>query len=259
MKCNGFLLLLCFVLVNTVFGQNKLTNKDIVLVNIGKLNRQQLAEVIQKVNAGKPKLVAMDVIFIEDSGDVDKPLVVALQNSRNLFLSSKVTPNTDTLGNETWSYATSHPKFLSSATSGISNFVDCGDLDYEERTISCSYVYSTINGNRLPSLTGAILTSFFPEEYSQLISMTNVPSALMWVYNVSDFKVLHPADFSVPKLEVNLKDKIVYFGYLDPERNDGMYTLKLGGGETKEVFHLIAQVNALITWDKVIHASPKKF
>lgn len=63
------------------FAPNDTTkNDDIVLVNVGHLNRGEIAEVMEKVQNSKPKIIGLDVIFDHQKSDAaDKRLWQSLQ------------------------------------------------------------------------------------------------------------------------------------------------------------------------------------
>lgn len=102
-------------------------DKNVVLVNIGHLNRGGIAELIECINLAKPKLVALDVFFTEDKSSLslqdslnDVRLQEAFAKTKKLFLVSEGKKFNDSMSVYD-SMATSHDKFLQNAIIGNAN------------------------------------------------------------------------------------------------------------------------------------------
>ena len=115
---------------------------NLVLVNIGDLGRDGIAEEINILNKYNPKVIGIDAFFRkpkgrnEDGVDVDSALATAFSKVKNLILVSKVnrynekTDTHDTL-------ELSNPMFSQYAMSGMSNMISEGyDVFKTSRTIS---------------------------------------------------------------------------------------------------------------------------
>lgn len=92
---------------------------NIVLINLGNLNRPQLAEKIRLLSAFSPKVIGIDVLFRrEREPELDTPLVNAIREAKTVVMVARASGksdddnpyNRDTL-------ITSHPKFLQPSVS----------------------------------------------------------------------------------------------------------------------------------------------
>ncbi len=83
---------------NRVIGgtKNKSLDENIVIVNIDSLvERKDLAELIQQVNACAPRLIAVDVIFEEHKDSIgDLLLMNTLRDTKNLLMAQALNPYT---------------------------------------------------------------------------------------------------------------------------------------------------------------------
>jgi CHASE2 domain-containing sensor protein len=64
--------------------------KRIVLVNVDTLGRKDIARVISAINEAKPKVVAIDLHFVDNKGAEDLMLINALNGCKNLVMSSMI-------------------------------------------------------------------------------------------------------------------------------------------------------------------------
>ena len=63
---------------------------NVVIVDIGKHSRNELADIIRKVNAVQPKVIGLDILFWEDSLMLDTALVNALNATPNIVFGTRL-------------------------------------------------------------------------------------------------------------------------------------------------------------------------
>ncbi|RJE75443.1 hypothetical protein BGP76_16360 [Reichenbachiella sp. MSK19-1] len=109
-----------------VFSQlreDPLAEEDLILVNIGNLNRQGIADLVNIINAAEPRVIGMDMFFPELKPDTlgDLALSYAFSQVENLVLVSKLEQPND---NNTFdSLALSHEIFSQYGESAFANFI----------------------------------------------------------------------------------------------------------------------------------------
>ncbi|KOY85123.1 hypothetical protein AD998_02220 [bacterium 336/3] len=116
---------------------------NIVVVGIGKLNRQDLIPLLEIVNAQKPKCIGIDVLFKKFRTDslnapIDSAFGKTLQSIENLVMvtdiSFKHKTNQKLINNKIEnpqfdSLITSHPYFIKNAKGGLANLITAGTRD----------------------------------------------------------------------------------------------------------------------------------
>ncbi|MCV9385754.1 CHASE2 domain-containing protein [Reichenbachiella ulvae] len=117
-----------------VFSQlreDPVAEEDIIMVNVGTLNRQGIADLINIINAAEPRVIGVDLFFYNQKKDTlgDLALQYAFSQVENLVLVSKLLePNEE---NSFDSLATSHPMFNQYAETAFANFIT-GAADQED-------------------------------------------------------------------------------------------------------------------------------
>lgn len=109
---------------------------NIVLINIGQLNREQLAQELVIIAGCKPKVIGIDAFFRRPKDPQgDSLLARAMEQIENLVLVSKLHYN-DTMGRFD-SLERSHPMFLTNASTGFANLITEGENSFRTaRTFS---------------------------------------------------------------------------------------------------------------------------
>jgi hypothetical protein len=103
-------------------GENADTN--IVLVNIGNLDRAGIAEMVNKINTFNPRVIGIDAFFRKPKDrEGDSLLADAFSKVKNLVLVSKVSKCDGKICD---SLETSHPMFCQYAETGMSNMISEG-------------------------------------------------------------------------------------------------------------------------------------
>ena len=134
-----------FELTDVVFShlrERPGADTNIVLVNIGDLDRAGIAEEIEIINQYKPKVIGIDAFFRNPKGrnqegiDVDSALAAAFSKVENLVLVSKVNQYNEQTGKHD-TLEISNPMFTRYAMSGMSNMISEGyDVFKTSRTFS---------------------------------------------------------------------------------------------------------------------------
>ena len=121
---------------------------SVVLMDISSCEtREEIAEVIEKVNAAKPRMVAMDIIFphaVSSDPVQDSMLTAALSNVENLVVATEMRPTSGT------SY-TQISSFFIDQTNAVEGLVSLPTGVIREWSPQM-----TIEGQQYPSLTKAI-------------------------------------------------------------------------------------------------------
>lgn len=230
-------------LTDLVFSQLKPQQEidtNIVLVNIGTLNRAQLAAQINILNKYQPKVIGIDSYFYRlKEGLGDTLLAEALNEVENLVMLSKLieyNEETDTYD----SLARSHPLFLSNAITAYANLDtdaehqddfkavrrfppkwQVGDHEEHAYAVKLAEIYQPQAGKK------ALSRNYLFEEINFKGNMINpyhhmeVPE----VFRAIDIKDLFEENFD----PTWVKDKIVIMGYLgldfkDTDWDDKFYT-----------------------------------
>ena len=134
-----------FELTDVVFSHLRSrpgVDTNLVLVNIGDLDRAGIAEEIEIINKYNPKVIGIDAFFRNPKGrnqegvDVDSALATAFSKVKNLVLVSKVNKYNEVTGKHD-TLELSNPMFMRYAMSGMSNMISEGyDVFKTARTIS---------------------------------------------------------------------------------------------------------------------------
>ncbi|MFN3403704.1 MAG: CHASE2 domain-containing protein [Cytophagaceae bacterium] len=106
--------------------EKELADTNIVMVNIGDLDRAGIAELIDSISKYKPKVIGIDAFFRKPKNpESDSLLAAAFSRVENLVLVSKVLNPLE--NSEVWdSLELSHPMFSRHAESGMSNMISEG-------------------------------------------------------------------------------------------------------------------------------------
>lgn len=110
-----------------VFSQlreDPIAEEDIVIVNVGNLNRQGIADLVNIISAAEPKVIGMDMFFYHPKEDTlgDLALSYAFSQVENLVTVSKLLEHNEET-NEFDSLATSDPMFSQFGETAYANFI----------------------------------------------------------------------------------------------------------------------------------------
>lgn len=199
---------------------------NIILVNNGHLERNELAEVINIINMYEPKVIAIDAMFRKDkSEEIDQPLVEAFKNTENLVLGIELFKNDP--NHDSWdTIKTSNQKFIKYADGAYVNMKTSADHFRTVRLITTQQsVSDTIT---YPSLSVRTSQIYAPDKAKKYLDRGNEVEVINFKRNWQDYTTFDYYDVfrQVPELE-KIKGKIVLIGYLGP---------KLGELSTEDIF-----------------------
>ncbi len=205
-----------FELNDIVFSKlypERTLDTNIVLVNIGKLNRAQIARQIKIINSFNPKVVAVDAIFYQKSNNFsDSLLARAFNETENLVLvgilnnyvestnhyEEYLKPNIIFAENAIWGYANLPTKY--GATS---------------KTIRSFRPYSKFKNKIIPAFSVRVIEVFDMTVYQELISRANDLEIINYRGNIDKFITLDTDTFDKDYSSLKfLKGKIVLLGFL---------------------------------------------
>lgn len=179
----------------TGFGEQK----EVVLLNIGKLNRQEIGDVIEKLNGFDPKVIAVDVGFIEKGNDsIDNPLREVLTNAKGkLVFASRLD------GGE----VTGLNSFFGDFNEGYANLIAEGDPAFSPvRKVN-------LKKGDYRSLAYEVVGAYDPDRIQNLQERYNLDEPILINYYGYHNRFIH---FEHDELSGNakeaLKDKIVVVG-----------------------------------------------
>jgi len=211
----SFILLVSGLLFNVCCNvpKVKLTNQvdpDIVLVNIGDVDRAAIAKMLLKVDSCKPILIAIDAWFVREKDSVqDLKLIEALRIVKNDILSYAL----DSLGNP----VRSHNKFRSHA-------MDEGLAVLEETNgLSDRFIpVSKIKRNLYEHFALKIARHWKPDFDYKFKVNKSIP--VNFTRTLNQYKHVHGEDVNKDLVADIFKGKIVIFGYLGPTDEDKHFT-----------------------------------
>ncbi|MBO9700205.1 MAG: CHASE2 domain-containing protein [Sporocytophaga sp.] len=233
-----------FQITDLYFSQFKESEKadtNIVIVNIGDLDRAGIAEMVNKINAFHPRVIGIDAFFRKPKDkDGDSLLANAFSKVKNLVLVSKVSKCD---GNICDSLETSHPMFCQFAETGMSNMISEGyDKFKTSREFSKYEVYrkkvrqyGSDNKMYFERQVDTIELDFAaklaqyinPEAVNNLLKRKDTVEVINFAGNIEIHGDVNPnASIKYFALDVNqffemedlsfMKDKIVLMGFLGP-------------------------------------------
>ncbi len=202
---------------------------DIVLVNIGHLNRAQIARQIDILNKYKPKVLAIDVFFRNELNTKhDSLLAASFAATNNLILASKISGyNND---NDTFeNVETSHPIFNQYAHNAYANFIT--EAEEQEQFKTCrtfSPKERTLYGEQ-HALAVKICQLYAPDKAAKFLKRENNYEIINFrgnvLYEEGDFAHMFSAldvedvlnENFVPEM---IENKIIIMGYMGSNFND---------------------------------------
>lgn len=216
-------------------------NENIVLVNIDRLNRKQIADVLDDLQKHKPKVIGLDVIFKQKKDPIwDKFLADKLKNDSFIFaysiLDNKQIGNNNFISN-------------SNENSGYTNF------SFDSKSVVVrNFQGIKIEGKKtLVSFPAKIVQHYFDDVWlTSMKPFLNKETPINYTGNRDNFLVLESNDILNQKEIYFLKDKIVLVGYLGNERThvydieDKHYTpmnKKIVGKSPPDTFGLVIHAN----------------
>jgi CHASE2 domain-containing sensor protein len=191
---------------------------NIVLVNIGNLNRKGIARQIMVINDYKPLAIGIDAFFKDEkSPEMDTPLMKAFFDAENLILVSDL-KKTDSSKANFDTLHTSHEKFNQFAETGFANFViNSGDFRTVRKFSPKEYVDDSLE----LSFPIKIASLLFPKKTKEFLSRNNELEIINYRRNINQYITLDASDVLEQKSDFSfLQGKIVLMGFLGPKLGD---------------------------------------
>lgn len=216
-------------------------NENIVLVNIDRLNRKEIAEVLDELKKFKPKVIGLDIIFKDKDDPVwDKFLADQLKDTSLVFAYS-------ILGKR--QVTTNSAIHRSIDDMGYSNF----NFDTEAAVIRNFQAVKITAKDTLISFPAAIAMKCKSAEWlRENLSYFEMERPIKYSGNRNNFLILEREDIIGQKEISFLKDKIIMIGYLGNSDNhfhdmeDKHYTPmnpKFVGKSPPDTFGLVIHAN----------------
>ncbi len=234
-------------------------SSDIVLINIGNLDREGIAEQINIVNAHHPKLIAIDVFF-RNKGNArkDSLLAAAFSKVNHLVLASKLSgynANGSFDGLET-----SHPIFNQYAETAFANFITGAQEQDQFKTCRTFTPKESTSSGEEVAFAVKISQIFDPGKAQAFLSRERPYEVINYrgnvLYDEGEFAHMFPALDVADIFNGNftpdlIKDKIVIMGYMgndfdDKSWKDKFYTpmnLDYAGKANPDMFGVVVHAN----------------
>ena len=221
-----------YELTDMVFSElrdEQVPDTNIILVNIGSLDRAGIAHQINIINKYEPKVIGIDAFFRNKKDfDQDIGLIMALSQCKNLVMVSDLTTPNGT-GTCFDSITTSHHQFNQFSANG---FADMKTSSEGFRTVR-DFVprYCVADTGEALSFAGKIVQLFDTNAYQNLQKRNNELETINWLGDNTKFFRLDVKDILENKNDLSfLKGKIVLLGYLgsnylgEPSLEDTFFT-----------------------------------
>ena len=236
---------------------------NIVLVNIGELKRDGIAEQINIINRFEPKVIGVDIFFSKLKGDkFDLPLAEAFSKVKNLVIVSRLSNDEkDNMHN-----VKSIPLFSQYARSGFANFID----EEEFRTVRNLRPIEYCDKDLVMAFSVKIAETYNPVATKKVFDRNNEAEIIYFERNLNKYRVIDCEEvFNKRDSFGFVKGKIVLFGYLGPNVNtlsteDNFYTPmnpNYIGKAYPDMYGMVIHANiiSMILDGNYINSMPDKF
>jgi len=188
---------------------NKIS-QDIFLVNIGTANRDQIAEMIEKVAIRNPKVIGLDISFSSQKDTFNTKLQSTLKKLEDkLVLGGYFTYKNDS---EIGTFIQSDSVYRQRISTGYTNFV----TNYSQGTVRRFTPFVKIDSTsvEIPSFASALLNKYSIKSYNKFRTRNNSSEIINYKYRLSNFLVLSQEDLLKNNFALDIQDKIVIFGFI---------------------------------------------
>ncbi|SFC31487.1 sensor domain CHASE2-containing protein [Flexibacter flexilis DSM 6793] len=189
-----------------------LTDTNIVLVNIGYLNRAGIAQEIFNINAHQPKLIAIDALFeVPRAPEDDSLMAQAFSETKNLILGVKLLNPNYTKGGFDSAQVT-YPMFDRYALHGYVNLITDGEDKFRVSRHYSPQERST--DTAMLAFSTKIASIAYPAQTQAFLARSNEVESINFRRHEKQYRCLDVADALNPELPFSLKDKIVIMGFM---------------------------------------------
>lgn len=183
--------------------RNNLIDTNIVIVNVGHLDRLALSQLIKLVDEAKPKVVGLD-LFFEDfrQTKADTLLKESLANCDNLVNAYYLNPSGDHIKNH---------DFFGDLNEGYGNLFEKGSVS----VIRNFAAFTKYEENKYPSFATQIVKIADEKSYKQLAKRNHKKEIINYIGNFDSFITLEGQTMLEQSFNAKtIRDKIVLLGFL---------------------------------------------
>lgn len=186
-------------------NSNSTTDTNIVVVNIGQANRQEIAAMIDKIDRSQPKVIGVDVLF-EDKKDSIADALLATQFATNRHIVTVYNFN----GNPHKGYF-----YAQSLTKGFANFVG------EEEGVIRHFTPSlNENGESYTAFALQVVKKADEAKYNGFLKRKKLTETINYSRNADKYFVIDGLGLLNSKTDAIFRDKIVLLGYVSANKFD---------------------------------------
>lgn len=186
---------------NKVQDKNKIYNKNLVLINAENKSRKELAFLLQQIQEGDPKVVALDIIFAQRKNEDDSLLQQAFNTHDNYVLGYAANFENQQASIYTDTFFTKNKD----------GYINVAGEHAEFSTIRYYYPFN----KEQEAFTSCILKKFNPTAYRELKKKRNSQTEIHYYGNLANFNYFNFDEVMDPGFDVTqLKDKIILLGFL---------------------------------------------
>ncbi len=208
-------------LVYSQFHPEMPPDTNIVIVNIGRIPRNEVAAVLRRVNAANPKVIGIDAFFrSEKDPALDTPLVNALKEAgRRVVLVDELWDAQEKGGKLVFgSMRTSHPKFNQWVQNGYANI---GNDDNSPKTIRFISPWQKVGNDSIFSFSIQLLRNYRPDAARACLARGNSNEIINWRGNFGSFFFFDYNSLLDPQTDLSpLRGKIVLMALMEANVNN---------------------------------------
>ncbi len=186
---------------------------NVVLVNIGDLNRRGIAKQLEIINRYEPKVVGIDAFFRNLNNPLnDSTLKAVFVKTKNLVLVSKLLWNSNEDRYDSIEYC--HPEFMQNHKTGFVNFI----ADPASRTVRTFTPKQNVGSSSETNFSCIIAEIYNPEKAQKLYNRKNELEMINFRRNIYHYR--HIDTYEVFDKQDSLefiRNKIVLMGYMGPD------------------------------------------
>ncbi len=236
---------------------------NIVIVNIGNLPREGIADIVNIINEFNPKTVGIDAFFSNPKDSItDQKLMNALSQVENLVLVSKLI-DYDQEAEAFKNLHFSDEMFSKYATPAFANLTSTANNQDQFKICRTFPPAEIVNGKQHLAFGLQLAANFNPNVVDQVIERDNDVEIINYRGNIMDFGKSNFGTrfFALDWMDVfnrsfepsTINDKIVLLGYLgnsfdDPSWNDKFYTplnKDYAGKTNPDMFGVVIHANII--------------
>ncbi|PIB35672.1 hypothetical protein BFP72_09845 [Reichenbachiella sp. 5M10] len=217
-------------IVFSQINEDQLAEENIIIVNVGDLNRKGIADLVNIINMAEPAVIGMDMFFYNLKEDTlgDIALAQAFSQVENLVTVSKLLEPNENNGFD--SLATSHPLFSQFGETAFANFIT-GAADQDDIKVCRSFApREVVNGEKEYALSVKLASYLDSAKTNQFLARDKDVEVINYKGNIFDYGAtespityfaldwyqVYEGQFA-PEL---IKDKCVLFCFLGSELGD---------------------------------------